>query len=91
MAGGKFNKEENFQIMLLWDSSMMSISPPGLPESFKFINFFFFERERERERESMSSGGLEKERGRQKISSGLHAVSAGPDAGLEPRNHEIMT
>ena len=42
-----------------------------------FFKFIYFERERERERE--------------RIPSRLHAVSAEPDTGLHPTNHEIMT
>ena len=43
-------------------------------------------RERERERESVSEWGGAKERGRERILSRLHVVSAELDAGLEPMN-----
>ena len=48
---------------------------------------------REKESECMSKGGTEKERegGRQRIPSRRLAVSAEPDAGLDPMNREIMT
>ena len=39
----------------------------------------------------MSGGGAERERGRERIPARLCAVSAEPDGGLNPRNHEIMT
>ena len=47
--------------------------------------FIYFEREKERE------GGVERERGRERISNRLHAVSTEPYVGLDPMNHEIMT
>ena len=49
--------------------------------------FSYFERERE------SSGGTERERerGRERILIRLHIVSAEPDMGLNPTNHEIMS
>ena len=50
-----------------------------------------FERERERERVLMGKEGAERERGRQRIQSRLRAVSVEPNAGLELRNHEIIT
>ena len=37
----------------------------------------------------MSRGGAE--RGRERIPSRLHTISAEPDAGLEPTNRDIMT
>lgn len=43
--------------------------------------------ERETERQRETERDIEKER----IPSGLHTVSRGPDAGLESTNHEIMT
>ena len=52
----------------------------------------YFERERKhkegrgREREREREGDTESEAG-----SRLHIVSAEPDVGLEPMNHEIMT
>ena len=48
-------------------------------------------RERERESEHTSRGGAEREKGRDKIPSRLHTVSAGPDVGLNLTNREIMT
>ena len=50
-----------------------------------FINFFERESEWERGRER------EREGERERIPSRLHAVSAEPHAGLNLRNHEIMT
>ena len=43
-----------------------------------------------RERESMCMQGRRRERGRERVSSRLHAVSAEPDAGLKLINCEIM-
>ena len=43
---------------------------------------FIFERER--------AGEGQRERGRERIPSRLHAVSAEPNVGLEPMNREIM-
>ena len=49
-------------------------------------------RERERERDSVSRGGVEREGDTEtEASSRLQAVSTEPDAGLELRNHKIMT
>ena len=48
------------------------------------------EKERERERTTMR-GGTQRERGRERIPSRLHAVSTEPNTGLDPMNHEIMT
>ena len=48
--------------------------------------FIYFERERE----SMSKG-KDRERGRERIPSRLHAVSAELDVGLDLMNLEIMT
>ena len=45
-------------------------------------------RERERERESQKGRG--RDRGRERIPSSLHTVSAEPNVGLKPTNHEIM-
>ena len=39
----------------------------------------------------MSGGGAERERGRERIQSRFHAVSAEPDVGLDLTNPEIMT
>ena len=47
----------------------------------------YFERERERERVQVGEG----QRGRERIPSRLHIVSAEPDAGLDPTNPEIVT
>ena len=62
-----------------------------------FLNIYLFIL-RERERDSRSGGGAvregERERERERIPSRLHTIhtiSAAPDAGLEPRNREIMT
>ena len=65
----------------------------GKPVSSKsvgpvFLSFFFFlliylERERVQ--------GRSRERERKRIPRRLHAVSAEPDAGLEPTNRELMT
>ena len=43
-----------------------------------------------RDRENRSTGGAEREE-RARIPSRLHTVSTDPSAGLEIRNHEIMT
>ena len=43
------------------------------------------------EKESKQEQGRGRDRGRERIPSRLHAVSAEPDAGLELTNHEIMT
>ena len=51
--------------------------------------FIYVERESERGRKKVSRGGAE--RGRERIPSRLHAVSAEPDLGLEPMNCESMT
>ena len=61
--------------------------PPGskLTLVFWIFIYLFGERERERERESTW------ERGRERISSRLHAISAEPDRGLKPTNPKIMT
>ena len=48
--------------------------------------FTYFEREIE---STHKWAGEERRRGR--ISSRLHTISAEPDAGLELKNHEIMT
>ena len=37
-----------------------------------------------------SGGGAERERWRERIPNRLSTVSADPNAGLEPMNHEIM-
>ena len=56
---------------------------------------FIFERERERERERENVCVYKRRRGRerggQRIQSGLWADSREPDAGLKLGNHEIMT
>ena len=45
----------------------------------------------ERERQSVSQGGAEREGDTEsEAGSRLRAVSTDPDAGLEPKNHEIM-
>ena len=51
--------------------------------------FFLTEGEREREREF--KWGRDREKGRERIPSRVHAVSMEPDAGLNPMNREIMT
>ena len=60
-----------------------------------FLSLFIFERERDRERERGREReiDLECEQGssRERIPIRLCAVSAEPDTGLEPMNHEIMT
>ena len=50
---------------------------------------FIFEKERER----WEKGGAERERerGRERIPSKIHTVSAEPNLGLKPTNCEIMT
>ena len=52
--------------------------------------FIIFERERERENMYLQAEEG-RGRGRQRIQSGLCTDSREPDAGLELRNHEIMT
>ena len=47
--------------------------------------FMYFEKETE------IRGGAERERGRERIPNRLCAVSAGPSAGLDLTNPEIMT
>ena len=47
-----------------------------------FLMFIYSERETERESEQ----GRSRERGREKIPSSLHAVSAKPDVGFDLRN-----
>ena len=54
---------------------------------FSVFLYFFLLRKREMERQQGRGG----ERGRQRIQTGSAAVSAEPDAGLEPTNREIMT
>ena len=55
-----------------------------------FLNIYLFLRDRERQ--SMSRGGAEREGGTEsETGSRLWAVSAGPDAGLELTDREIMT
>ena len=44
-----------------------------------------------RERERAQAGEGQRERGREKIPSRLHAVSREPNAGLDLTNHEIVT
>ena len=44
-----------------------------------------------RETERVSRGGAERERGRKRIPSRLHAVSTETDAGLRLTHHEVMT
>ena len=58
--------------------------------SFSFVKFFVFERESERER-APHEQGRGRQRGRQRIPSGLRTDSRDPDAGLELTSHEIMT
>ena len=53
--------------------------------------YFETERERERERESMCELGKNRERGRERIPSRLHAVRAEPQVVLDLTNCEIMT
>ena len=48
-----------------------------------FLSLYILEREHKQ--------GKDRERGRERISSRLHTVSAEPDVGLELMNHEIMT
>ena len=57
----------------------------------KKILMFIFERERERERQCKWGRGSEGGDTESEAGSGLRAVSAEPDAGLEPSNWEIMT
>ena len=57
---------------------------------FIFFQFVYFERERAREHACVSREG-QRERERDRIPSRLCAVSAEPDMGLDPTNHEIMT
>ena len=47
--------------------------------SFFVSLFIYFEREREREREHICKQGRGRERGRERIPSRLHAVSAQPE------------
>ena len=54
-----------------------------------FLNVYSFLREKGRAH--ANKGGAERERGRQRIPSRLHTVSAEPNAGLELKNREIMT
>ena len=52
-----------------------------------FIHFL-----RDRERHSVSGGEVEREGDTEsEAGSGLRAVGTEPDAGLEPKNREIMT
>ena len=53
---------------------------------FFFLGVYFV-----RERESMSRGGAETERERERIPSRLYAVRAEPDTGRKLTNREIMT
>ena len=53
--------------------------------------FMYFEREREPVRVHASKGEAERERGRERIPSRLHAVSTELNVGLELRNREIVT
>ena len=56
----------------------------------KFFNVYLFLRDRERQ--SMRKGGAEREGDTEsEAGSRLGAVSAEPDAGLEPTNREIVT
>ena len=58
----------------------------SLSHTFSLYLFkVYFEREREREQ------GRGRRREREKIPSRLCSVSAEPNMGLNPRNHEIMT
>ena len=57
--------------------------PYHLLFNFNFNLFILSKRER--------AGEGQRERGRERIPSRLSAVSAEPDAGLEPTNCEIMT
>ena len=52
-----------------------------------FLKFVYFERERERE----CKWGKGRERGGQRVQSGLHVDSREPDMGLRFTNHEMMT
>ena len=61
-----------------------------------FFSFFFFFKFKRKFiyiflRESMSGGGAERKRGRQRIPSRLHALRAESTEGLEPTSCEIMT
>ena len=49
----------------------------------------YFDRERERER--VHKQGRDRESGKEKIPSRLHAVSTEPNVGLDLTNREIMT
>ena len=60
---------------------------------YLFLKCIHFERETVRQRERAGEGQRERERERERerIPSRLHALGAEPDAGLDPRNREIMT
>ena len=61
-----------------------------LPLSDSSLEENIFLRERERERERACEWGRGRERGRQRIWSGLCTESGEPNVGLEPMNHGIM-
>ena len=52
--------------------------------------YLFILREGERERVNEHEQERGRERGRERIPSRLHTVGPGPDAGLNPRDQEIM-
>ena len=56
-----------------------------------FIHFWERETEREREREHKQEWTQREGDTETKAGARLEAVSTGPDTGLEPTNHEIMT
>ena len=60
------------------------------PIFLKKCLFIYFEGERESVCEQ-GRGGTERERGRERIPSRLHTISAEPDVGLDLTNCEIMT
>ena len=75
----------NYVLPFLW----RLFSPFSLLQIF-FLNVYSFLTDRERQ--SMSGGGAEREGDTEsEAGSRLRAVSAEPDAGLEPTDREIVT
>ena len=65
----------------------------GYIKDFLNVSLFMLrERKRERERGKghVSRGGVERERGREKIPSRLCAISVEPHTGLDPMKYEVM-
>ena len=70
-------------------SSLMGTLNSLLQSIYSFYTLYF--EGREKESENVSKGGAEREGQREKIPSGLHAVSLEPNVALQLTNFKIMT